>query len=87
MESDHKVKSAHQQISELKQKGWLEPKTKTHNMFVYFEVLGTHTHLHIWTGELGTSRGKAGNLVMTNAEFEAWRNGSMQITYVQKEKE
>ena len=60
---------------------------KTHSMVIYFEVLGSHTHMNIWTGEVNTTRGKAGNLVMTNAEFEAWRNGSMQITYVQKEVE
>ena len=57
------------------------PRPPTHTMSVNFTVQGGHTHLRIWTGPVGRGRGLAGNLVMTNEEFEAWKDGRLQIVF------
>lgn len=41
---------------------------------VYYRVLGGHTHIRVFTGKTGFTLGKAGDLCMTNEEFEAWKN-------------
>ena len=52
---------------------------------VYFEVLGGHTHMHIRVGKTGCTLGGAGDIVMTNEEFEAWRMGKARVEFVEKE--
>jgi hypothetical protein len=69
------MKTADQQIAELKAKGWL------HEMKIYFSLLGDHAHCRIFTGKLDGTVGLSGQLVMTIAEFEAWRNGSMKLLF------
>jgi hypothetical protein len=71
----------------------MEPLYK---MKVYYQELGGHTHLVIFTGhniDNGTC-GKAGELIMTTEEFEAWmqgesvisrRDGNMRILFIKKE--
>lgn len=45
-------------------------------MRIYYKVMGGHTHVSIWTGKHGfpNSFGKAGDICMTNEEFEAWQS-------------
>ena len=58
-----------------------------YKMRVYFQVLGGHTHLNIFTGrniENGTL-GKAGAMCMTNEEFTAWKSGRINLEFVEHE--
>ena len=57
-------------------------------MRVYHQQLGGHTHIKIFTGraiENGTL-GKAGDLVMTNEEFEQWRNGTIELEFIDNQR-
>lgn len=57
-----------------------------YSMRITYQVLGGHTHVSIWTGKAGYTHGKAGNIVMTNEEFTAWKNGTIITEWVEKEK-
>jgi hypothetical protein len=39
----------------------------------WYEVLGAHTHVTFFVSRAGHTRGKAGDLVMNNEEFAAFR--------------
>jgi hypothetical protein len=52
-------------------------------MRVYFQVLGGHTHFSIWTGKKDCTLGKSVDIgCMTNEEFNAWRQGSAWMEFV-----
>jgi hypothetical protein len=39
----------------------------------WYEVLGGHTHVTFFVSRAGHTRGKAGDLIMNNEEFAAFR--------------
>lgn len=43
---------------------------------VYYQQRGGHTHMRVFSGYEGSTRGKAGDLCMTNEEFAAFREQS-----------
>lgn len=55
-------------------------------MRVYHERRGGHTHIKVFTGQSDTMRdatlGLAGNLVMTNEEFETWQNKNILLQFI-----
>jgi hypothetical protein len=55
-----------------------------YTMRVVFEVLGGHTHITIATGKFGGQTGKCGEIIMTNEEFQAWREGQMVMQWEEK---
>ena len=57
-----------------------------YQMKITYEVLGGHTHIHIWTGRPGCVLGKAGDLCMTNEEFTAWKDNQIQLDFVEVNK-
>jgi hypothetical protein len=61
-----------------------EPQTEpqAYLLRIYFKTLGGHTHLRVFTGKGKFSRGKAGDLTMTNAEFEAWKSGRIGLEFI-----
>jgi len=60
---------------------------KTHDMKVRWKKAGSHTHISVWCGEFGKQRAKLGELVMLNAEFEAWRKGKLYISFSEVEEQ
>lgn len=52
----------------------------TRFMRVYYEQLGGHTHIRVFTGTCSTM-GKSGDLCMTNEEFKEWKNGTIDIEF------
>jgi len=51
---------------------------------IYWKRLGGHTHMRVFSGDLGRTLGKAGDLVMTNEEFDAWRFGRHAIEFIEE---
>lgn len=49
---------------------------------IVYETLGGHTHMAIFSGTEGFMLGKAGDLCLTNEEFEAWKNNTAQLEFV-----
>jgi hypothetical protein len=49
----------------------------------YWKVAGGHTHIVVFTGRKGFTLGKAGELVMTNEEFEAWKQHGGLVEFVE----
>lgn len=49
---------------------------KTVLILIYYQQQGGHTHMRVFSGFEGLTRGKAGNLCMTNEEFAAFREQS-----------
>jgi hypothetical protein len=52
---------------------------------VVYEKLDGHTHMAIFSGPVDGQLGKAGDLCMTNEEFEEWENGSIKLAFVERE--
>jgi hypothetical protein len=52
-------------------------------MRVYYSVRGGHVHVRIFVGKAyeGATLGKAGNLCLTNEEFQAWKAGSLNLQF------
>lgn len=57
---------------------------KRYGMKVLYNILGGHTHCMVWIGPLGGTYGKAGNITMTNEEFEAWHLDRMSIQWEER---
>jgi hypothetical protein len=51
---------------------------------IYYEELGGHTHMSVWSGGNGASMGKSGELVMTNEEFKDWKSGYANVEFVER---
>lgn len=51
------------------------------NMKITYRILGGHTHISIFTGK--NYLGKAGDICMTNEEFEAWKNNTIKLEFVE----
>jgi hypothetical protein len=47
----------------------------------WYEVLGAHTHVTLFVARAGCTRGKAGDLVMSNEEFVAFREVGEKIGF------
>jgi hypothetical protein len=60
---------------------------KAYVIRVYFEVQGGHTHCRVFTGEIGATLGKAGDLTMTNDEFKSWYFGRHNIEFIGETKD
>jgi len=58
---------------------------ESYQMKVKYEILGGHTHIAIFTGKYEGTCGKAGDLCMTNEEFEAWRTGQISMQFIRKQ--
>lgn len=52
---------------------------------IYWKRLGGHTHMRVFSGDLGGTLGKAGDLGMTNEEFDAWRFGRHAIEFIEEQ--
>ena len=52
-----------------------------YSMRIYFDRAGGHTHMNIWTGPIGRTHGKAGDLCLTNDEFEEWQKGNIKMEF------
>lgn len=52
------------------------PPTKRISIVFYCQQRGGHTHMRVFSGDEGSTRGKAGDLCMTNEEFAAFREQS-----------
>lgn len=52
-------------------------------MKVYYKVLDGHTHITIFTGKLGTTLGCAGDITMTNEEFDSWKNNQVLLEFTE----
>lgn len=49
---------------------------KTVLIVIYYQQQGGHTHMRVFSGYEGSTRGKAGDLCMTNDEFAVFRQQS-----------
>jgi hypothetical protein len=74
----HPSCSVQEQLKELKKRG---RKMNTHQMKIYFSLLGEHAHLRVFTGKLDGTMGLAGTLVMSISEFDAWRAGNLELVF------
>ena len=65
------------------------PINAVYALRVWYEVLGGHTHISIFSGKRGCTLGKCGDICMTNDEFTAWRENTiaMEFKEVPKKKE
>lgn len=50
---------------------------------IYYQVLGGHTHMRVFVGTEGKKLGLAGELCMTNDEFEALKLGTAKLEFVE----
>lgn len=57
--------------------------TKRYAMRVSYEVLGGHTHMRVRTGVHNCTLGVSGDLCMTNEEFNAWRDKTAIVEFIQ----
>lgn len=57
---------------------------KEYTMRIYYEVLGGHTHITIWTEPRNGQVGKCGDIIMTNEEFQAWQSGAIRLEFFEK---
>lgn len=46
------------------------------HIIFYYKVQGAHTHMRVFSGTEERGRGKAGDLCMTNEEFDGFREAS-----------
>jgi hypothetical protein len=53
-------------------------------MRVYFEVLGGHTHIRIFSGKFGGTLGCAGKITLTKEEFQSWTDGRMTFEFIEQ---
>jgi hypothetical protein len=61
-----------------------EETEKVIRLKIVWERLGGHTHMAVFSGLAGKQVGKAGDLCMTNEEFEAWKNATAQLEFVER---
>jgi hypothetical protein len=47
----------------------------------WYDVLGAHTHVRLFVARAGNTRAKAGDFVMSNEEFAAFREISEKVGF------
>jgi hypothetical protein len=46
-----------------------------------YRILGGHTHIKIYSGKTGGTLGCAGDFIMTNDEFQAWKERNVILEF------